>query len=134
MDKPFSDWDLRNLKVDDDRLEALRSSYHDLAVSEARGAVAPAFSAARRLSDAQHAVLFDELQRHRDRLCRECEGRTYVPNPEARYEMDRDTGNYETNDPEEIECPRCNGVGYEPPERQRPTPHVAPEREDGMPF
>lgn len=132
--EPYSEWSLRNLKVDDDRLEALREAYHHLATDASHTAITPTLAGERRKSDAEHASLFAELQRHRENVCRECEGRTYVPNPEARYEMDRDTGNYETNDPEEIECPRCNGVGYEPPERKIHTPYVAPIRDDGEPF
>jgi hypothetical protein len=47
-------------------------------------------------------------------LCLECRGRGIIRNPDARYEMDNDTGAYETNDEEEVECPRCDGSGLEP--------------------
>lgn len=117
--KPMTKWDLDNLKVDDNRLEVLREAYEHLALDPSHSALASAFSTNRRKSDAEHAVLLAELQRHRDRLCRECEGRTYIPNPSARYERDHDGCEY-TIDEEEIECPRCDGVGYEPPERPKP--------------
>lgn len=51
-------------------------------------------------------------------VCQNCTGRGIVDNPDARYEMDRDTGNYETNDAEEIDCPSCYGTGLAP----TPTP------------
>ncbi len=59
-------------------------------------------------------------------FCRRCDGRGVVANPDARYEMDRDTGNYETNDAEEIECPECDG-GY-------PFPPSPPDLDDEVRF
>jgi hypothetical protein len=136
--EPFTAWSLRNLRVDDNRLETLRAAYERLALDPTHSALAMSITAARRLSDAQHAVLLKELQHHRERLCRECEGRTYVPNPEARYTEDycdgRPTGQYSTNDPEEIECPCCDGIGYEKPERPKPALLAQVERDDGEPF
>lgn len=134
-DKQITEWDLRNMHVSDDRVEALREAYTHLATDPSHTAIAPTLAGERRQSDAEHASIMRELQRHRECLCRECEGRTYVQNPDARYERDNDTGNYETNDPEEIECPRCNGVGYEKPERPiQPTSFVAFELDDETPF
>lgn len=56
------------------------------------------------------------LERIADRVCRNCEGNGWVRNPEARYSEEyadgRRTGQYSTNDPEEIDCPTCSGVGF----------------------
>lgn len=60
-------------------------------------------------------------------VCNACRGRGIVDNPEARYERDNDTGNYETNDPEEIDCPLCDGTGLHAPEP--PTP-ARPDEEE----
>lgn len=84
----MTEWDLRNLHVDDNRLEELREAYEHLALH----------------------------------VCRECEGRTYVANPDARWERDGDGVDYCMDD-EDMECPRCNGVGYEAPQRPKPEPH-----------
>jgi hypothetical protein len=70
----------------------------------------------------------DELSEFFDRLCQDCEGRGVVDNPDARWHETAGapgyhTGVYETNDPEEVECPVCNGVGFMPP----PRPHVQHE-------
>ena len=75
-------------------------------------------------------------------VCRECRGRGVIDNPEARYEMDyvegRATGIYSTNDAEEIECPRCDGIGLEPPPEPEPKTSVPGtfnvERDDDLPF
>ncbi len=105
-----TEWELRNLHVDDNRLEELREAYEHLALH-------PSDSSRvndRAQSDAEHASILTELQEHREHLCRECEGRTYVPNPEAEWSRDSDGVDY-CNGPEEIECPHCDGVGYEKP-------------------
>ena len=133
-DKPLTEWDLQNLHVSDDRVEVLREAYTHLATDAHHTAIAPTRAGERRQSDAEHASIMRELQRHRDCLCRECEGRTYVPNPDARYSRDNDTGNYETNDPEEVECPRCDGVGYEKPARPAIPAFVAAPLDDDLPF
>lgn len=56
------------------------------------------------------------LEHLSDRMCRDCEGNGFVRNPEARYSEEyadgRRTGQYSTNDPEEIDCPTCSGVGF----------------------
>lgn len=53
-------------------------------------------------------------------VCRQCDGRGIIDNPEAIYTQDRDTGYMETNDPEEIDCPHCDGTGLEPPKAAEP--------------
>lgn len=120
-------------RVSDERLEELRGAYEYLATQPNA-----ASRADRALSDAQHADLLAELQEHRERVCRECEGRTFVPNRAANWTEDycdgRRTGQYSTNDPEEVECPRCNGVGYEAPYRKPVERLPQVERHDGEPF
>lgn len=119
-------------RIGDDRLEELRAAYEYLAKH-------PTWTGNdRQRKDAEHASLLAELQDHRDRICRECEGRGIIPNPDARWNEDycdgRRTGQYSTNDPEEIDCPRCNGVGYEPPFRAPVERLPQVERDDGEPF
>jgi DnaJ-class molecular chaperone len=110
-------------RVSDDRLEELRSAYEQTA-----SAPAAHLRIDRKTSDLQHQSIMEELQAHRDRICRECEGRTYIPNRAANYTADtcdgRYTGQYSTNDPEEVECPRCNGVGYEAPYKRPVEPRI----------
>jgi len=66
----------------------------------------------------------DALERLSARVCRDCEGCGFVPNPHAAYSEDyaagRATGVYSTNDPEEIDCPTCGGVGFAAPKRITP--------------
>lgn len=61
----------------------------------------------------------DALEHLSDLMCRDCEGNGFVRNPHARYSEEyahgRRTGQYSTNDPEEISCPRCGGVGFVAP-------------------
>jgi hypothetical protein len=116
------------ITVSDERLEELRAAYAHLAANPRlhRDDV-------RSAKDAEHAALFEELQRHRERICRECEGSTFIRNPSARYYRDSD-GCEGTNDPEEIDCPRCNGIGYEPPERPTKEPSLHPIYDDEEPF
>lgn len=49
-------------------------------------------------------------------VCQCCDGMGYVKNPEARYYRDNDTGFDSTNDPEEIDCPDCDGTGFPLPQ------------------
>lgn len=125
---------MENKPVSDERLEELRAAYEYLAARPIR----QGSDRHRKDAEAEHAALFEELQKHRDRLCRECEGRTVVSNPDANWTEDycdgRRTGQYSTNDPEEVECPRCNGVGYEPPYRAPVERLPQVERADGEPF
>ena len=82
----MTEWELRNLHVDDNRLEELREAYEHLALHP--GDSFKTSRSDRVQSDAEHASLLAELQRHREHVCRECEGRTtYVPNPSG--ELDR---------------------------------------------
>lgn len=119
-------------RVSDARLEELRAAYDHLAKN-------PIWQGTdRQRKDAEHATLLEELQQHRELVCRECEGRGVVPNREANWNEDycdgRRTGQYSTNDPEEVDCPRCNGVGYEPPCRKPVERLPQVERNDGEPF
>lgn len=62
----------------------------------------------------------ERLEQIAGEVCHQCRGQGCVDNPEARYDMDNDTGMWGTNDPEEIECPRCDGKGLEPPPPPEP--------------
>lgn len=104
--------------VSAERLEELREAYAHLAATPR---IWP--DGTRQRKDAEHAALFEELQKHPERVCRECEGRTFVQNRAARWYRDAD-GCEGTNDPEEVECPTCNGVGYEPPPRRKDEPRM----------
>lgn len=73
------------------------------------------------------------------RRCGTCNGDGWVPNPDARYEMDyvehMPTGYSSTNDPEEIECPDCHGVGFLKP--RPPAPPVqsfSVDLDEDLPF
>lgn len=59
----------------------------------------------------------DALERLGDRVCDLCQGNGFVENPDARWSEvsgapGYHTGLYETQDPEEIDCPDCLGVGF----------------------
>lgn len=74
----------------------------------------------------------------RDRGCPTCEGKGWVENPDARWSMDNQTGVYGTNDPEEIDCPQCMGVGFvntrpRPPVERASASAPAPLNDD-LPF
>lgn len=61
--------------------------------------------------------------------CLDCHGARYVPNPNVRYEYDRDTGSNDPIDPEDIDCPDCGGTGWVEV-IEAPTPSL----DDDMPF
>ena len=59
----------------------------------------------------------DALERLSDLVCDLCQGQGFVSNPDARYyetpgAPGYHTGQFETQDPEEIDCPDCGGVGF----------------------
>src|SRR4051812_426932 len=62
------------------------------------------------------ADMRNALEKLSNRMCPDCEGNGFVRNPHARYSEEyadgRATGVHSTNDPEEICCPRCDGVGF----------------------
>lgn len=67
------------------------------------------------------AVLLMDMRNALTRLsglmCPACEGNGFVENPDARWTEvagapGYHTGQYETIDPEEIDCPDCDGVGF----------------------
>ncbi len=80
----------------------------------------------------------DALEKISSRICQTCEGDGFVDNPDVRYSEDyaagRRTGQYSTNDPEEIDCPHCGGVGFLPLPRAQPERYPQVDREDGLPF
>lgn len=60
-------------------------------------------------------------------VCPTCDGLGFHANPAARYYYDHDTGMDSTNDPEEIDCETCGGLGFcqpQPPEPTRPNPEA----------
>lgn len=71
----------------------------------------------------------DALERLSDLMCRNCEGNGFVRNPHARYSEEyadgRRTGQYSTNDPEEMTCPLCEGVGFAMPQAKDLPPRLA---------
>lgn len=58
----------------------------------------------------------DALEQLSDMMCDLCQGQGVVSNPDARYYEEyadgRRTGQYSTNDPEQIDCPTCGGEGF----------------------
>lgn len=125
--------------VSDERLVEMLDSYEWLSSNPAHSMRMPMLADALSETDAQHAAIIRELQHCRSRYCPECEGVGWIRNPDARYEMEYvdghlATGVYSTIDPEEIDCPRCNGVGFVKPRRFEPAPLAQLERDDGMPF
>jgi len=80
----------------------------------------------------------DALDRLSDLVCDLCQGDGFVSNPDARYyetlgAPGYHTGQFETQDPEEIDCPVCGGVGFKPrPVYQPPIPPALLDEE--LPF
>lgn len=119
------------MTVSDERLAQLLDSYTWLAQH-------PTFSGKneRAEKDAEHVSLIKELQHCRSRYCPDCQGLGFIPNPDARYEMEYvehlPTGVYSTIDPEEVDCPRCEGVGFVVP--LLPPVRLQPKTTDEEPF
>ena len=77
----------------------------------------------------------ETLERIIGETCRCCEGLGIIRNPDATYyEETCDgwyTGQYSTNDAEEIDCPDCDGTGFATPE---PAPFSGVVLDDDLPF
>lgn len=68
-----------------------------------------------------------------ERVCPDCQGACYVPNPHAHWETAEDGAEY-CNGPEDIDCETCHGLGFVMPRKPEPPRLPQSQLEDDMPF